>query len=368
MKIAIGAVAGTVGGPATYAVELVRSLVEEFPDDEFVVLTDQPQAFAAFADVREVRLRSPWEQPLWDHVRVPSALARERFDLYHGTKGVVPRRLTIPAVVTIHDLANYVLPSSFGWPQRFHLRWETPKALRRARAVIVPSRSTAADVARFFPEASARVRVIAEAPSPRIHPASAADIAAWRGRRGIERPACGYLGTVQPRKNIDLLVEAFLRAAGTRDWRLVIAGRMRPGYRPAFRAPGADARIVYLGPLEDEELSAFFGSMRCMVSPSAYEGFGLTVLEAMAAGCPVVALRNSSLPEVAGDAGVLLERPDAGELAQWIERLMTDDRTVADLSRRGRAHAVRFSWKDAAQRTRAVYETAAGSLAAGDAA
>ena len=367
MRVAISAVAGTIGGPATYAVELVRGLVEEFPDDEFVVLTDKPAAFSSFADVRRVALRSPWEQPLWDHVRVPSALARERFDVYHGTKGVLPRRMRIPAVVTIHDLASYVMPASFGWPQRFHLAWETPKALRHARLVISPSRSTAADIARFFPEAAARVRVIAEAPSPSIHPASAAEIAQWRDRHGIERPACGYLGTVQPRKNLELLVSAFLQAAGTRDWRLVIAGRVRPGYRPSFLT-GADPRVVYLGALDGDELSAFFGSLRCMISPSAYEGFGLTCLEAMAGGCPVIALRNSSLPEVVGDAGVLLERADVDLLAGHIERLMTDDRAVADLSRRGRAHAVRFSWKETARRTRDVYEAALGAGAGADAA
>jgi len=361
VKVAVGAVAGTLGGPATYAVELVRALVDECPDDEIVVLTDRPEAFDAFADVRPLPLRSPWEQPLWDHVRVPAALAREHFDLYHGTKGVLPRRAKVPAVVTVHDLASYVMPASFGWPQRFHLAWETPRALRRGRIVVAPSRSTAADIARLFPEAAAKVRVIAEAPSPRIHPASPGDVALWRGRRGIERPACGYLGTVQPRKNLELLVRAFLKAAGSRDWRLVIAGRMRPGYQPGFLT-GGDPRVVYLGPLEDEELSDFFGSLRCMISPSAYEGFGLTVLEAMAAGCPVVTMRNSSLPEVVGDAGVLLDSADVDLLASHIERLMTDDRAVADLSRRGRAHAVRFSWKDTARRTRAVYEEALSPL------
>ncbi|HXC51688.1 MAG TPA: glycosyltransferase family 1 protein [Candidatus Limnocylindrales bacterium] len=356
MKVAIGAVAGTIGGPATYAIELAKALVAGFPDDRFTVLTDRPESFASFCETRTVELRSAWEQPLWDHLRVPAVLAYERFDLYHGTKGVLPRRGSTPAVVTIHDLASYVMPQTFRLAQRLHLAWETPWAVSRARAVVVPSESTAADVAQFFPEHSAKTVVTPEAPATTLRPASAAAIAAWRERYKVEKPACGYLGTIQPRKNLDALVDAFLEAAGNRDWKLVIAGRLRPGEKPAFLE--RDARVVYVGALDDDEIAAFFGSIRCMVSPSAYEGFGLTFIEAMASGCPVVGLRNSSIPEVVGDAGILVDSADASELAPAIQRLMTDDRLAMDLSRRGREQAARFSWNETARRTMSAYRAA----------
>lgn len=356
MKVAIGAVAGTIGGPATYAVELVRALVAVSPRDEFVVLTDKPHAFADFCDVREVPMRSPWEQPLWDHWRVPRALGRERFDLYHGTKGVVPRRGATPAVVTIHDLASHAMPETFRFAQRLHLAWETPWALARSRVVVVPSRSTADDIARFFPGARVDVRVTPEATSSRLRPAGVDAVAAWRARRGIDKPSCGYLGTIQPRKNLDLLVTAFLAAAKDRDWRLLVAGRLRPGEKPAFLE--RDPRVVWLGPLGDDEVAPFLGSIRCMVSPSAYEGFGLTFLEAMTCGCPVVGLRNSSLPEVVGDAGVLVDGPDEAALSAAIERFMADDRAAADFSRRGRERAARFSWNETARRTLEAYHAA----------
>lgn len=364
MKVAIGAVAGTLGGPATYAVELVRALVGSFPGDRYVVLTDRPESFDSFVETRCLPLESAWMQPLWDHLRVPRLLARERFDLYHATKGVLPRLASPPLVVTVHDLAGYVMPHTFALAQRLHLAWETPRALTRAAAVVVPSASTAADVARLFPAAAAKVRIIAEAAGINATPAAAAEVVAWRKRRGLgagdEVPLCGYLGTLQPRKNLDLLADAFLRAAGDRDWRLVLAGRARPGYRPACLQRG-DPRIVYLGALPDQELAPFFGALRCMVSPSAYEGFGLTVVEAMACGCPVVVLRNSSLPEVVGDAGVLVDSAEVAALAPAIERLMRDDCAVAELSRRGRERAARFSWKETARRTRAVYEEVVAS-------
>ncbi len=364
-RIAIGAVAGTIGGPATYAIELVRALVAANPDDEFVVLTDEPAPFAGTCDVRVVAMRSAWEQPLWDHWRVPRALARERFDLYHGTKGVLPRRGALPAVVTIHDLASHVMPETFRFAQRVHLALETPWALARARAVLVPSESTARDVARIFPASAAPVHVTPEAAAPGLHPASAPEIAAWRDRHGIDKPSCGYLGTIQPRKNLGVVVDAFLAAARDRDWRLVIAGRLRPGEKPGFL--DRDPRVRYVGPLGTGEIPAFLGSLRCMVSPSSYEGFGLTYLEAMACGCPVVGLRTSSVPEVVGEAGVLVERADAGLLAPIVERFMTDDRAVAEYSRRGRERAAQFSWQETARRTLAAYDAAlAGGPAAAE--
>lgn len=365
MKVAISAVAGTIGGPATYAVELVKALAQNFPSDRFVVLTDRPASFANVCETRTLPLGSTWEQPLWDHVRVPLALGRESFDLYHGTKGVLPRFGATTSVVTIHDLASHVMPETFHPAQRLHLRFETPWALRRAAAVVVPSESTKRDIARLFPSSTAPVFVTPEAASPGLHPASAASAAAWSSRFGIDRPACGYLGTIQPRKNLDVLVDAFLAAAGDHDWRLVIAGRLRPGEKPAFL--GRDPRIVYVGAIADEDVPAFFGSLRCMVSPSSYEGFGLTYLEAMACGCPVVGLSNSSVPEVVGDAGVLMERADAALLAPVIAKLMTDDRAVADLSRRGRSRAVHFSWNETARRTMDAYREALAHPVAGGA-
>ena len=356
MRVAIGAVAGTIGGPATYAIELAKALVATFPDDRFTVLTDRPGAFASVCETRTVELSSAWEQPLWDHLRIPATLTTGKFDLYHGTKGVVPRRGSTPAVVTIHDLASYVMPQTFRLAQRLHLAWETPWAVRHARAIVVPSESTAGDVARFFPAHSSKTVVTPEAPAMPLRPAGPAAIAAWRERYHVEKPACGYLGTIQPRKNLDLLVEAFLDAAGTRDWKLVIAGRLRPGEKPSFLE--RDPRVVYVGALPDEEIAAFFGSIRCMVSPSAYEGFGLTFIEAMAAGCPVIGLRNSSVPEVVGDAGILVDSPD--DLSRAIERLMTDDRVAIDLSRRGRERAARFSWSETARRTMSAYRRALG--------
>jgi glycosyltransferase involved in cell wall biosynthesis len=358
-------VTGPRGGPATYAVELVRSLSEQFPADEWTVLTDRPELFEDCAATVRIPLESPWRQPLWDHVHVRLALRHGGFDLYHGTKGVLPRGLKLPGVVTIHDLAVRVMPDTFSRAQRLHLGLETPSALRRARVVLTDSRSSAGDLRRFYPEAGDKIEVIPLAAGRGLAPATRAQIAEWKAARGLDgAPLVGYLGTLQPRKNVDVLARAFLDAAGERRWQLVLAGRMRPGYRPAC-LDWNEPRIRYLGEIAPEDLPPFFGALSCMVSPSSYEGFGLTLLEAMAAGCPVVGVANSSVPEVVGDAGVLVREVGVNTLADAIETLVIDVGLAADLSRRGVERAALFSWKETARRTRAAYERACRTRGSG---
>lgn len=379
MRVAIGAVAGTIGGPATYAVELVRALVAEFPEDSFVVLSDRTQPFADVAETVHLPLPSAWWQPVWDHVRVSAALRKGDFDLYHATKGILPRTLpslvelppgarrhtprglatALPAVVTIHDLAERVMPETFSRAQRLHLRMETPATLARASAVITVSKHSAADLQKYFPLSEIPVRVVPHGVSHWARRPDRDEVEAWKRRRSLTGRAVGYLGTIQPRKNLDLLAEAFRQAAGGEPLQLWIAGRGRPGYRPRC-FDGGDTRIRYLGALPEVELPLFLASLECMVSPSAYEGFGLTFLEAMACGVPVIGLRNSAVHEVVGDAGLLIESGGAAALADAMVSLLKDRQRARELADRGLERAASFSWQRAAQQTRAVYQEAAG--------
>lgn len=354
MRVGIGAVAGTTGGPATYARELVKALARECSATDYTVFTDVPEAFESVCETVRVPLGSAWRQPFWDHASVASELRRRRLDLYHGTKGVLPRFVRTPGVVTIHDLAVRVMPETFSLAQRMHLGFETRSTVARAAAVITDSKNSAADLARFYPASAGKTEVVPIASSSGIKPAGHDEIARFKEKYGLDAPAVGYLGTLQPRKNVDVLADAFARAAGGERWHLLIAGRLRPGYRPRC-FDGADSRVRYLGEIPDAEVPAFLGSLSCMVSPSAYEGFGLTFVEAMAAGCPVVGVANSSVPEVVADAGILVPRVDTALLADAIESVVTDFGLSTSLAHRGVARAALFSWAETARRTHDVY-------------
>lgn len=357
MKVAVGAVMGALGGPAVYARELLRAMVELNSEIELVVLTDRPEEFSSFVTAEYLPLASSWEQPLWDHIRVPRALARIGADLYHGTKGVVPLASACPSIVTIHDLAAYVLPETFHWAQRLHQKVETPLSVRWARSVVTVSEASARDLRRYFPKAAGKIEVIGNGltlrgPSPDAEGSDAQVVADSEGALRF-----GYLGTIQPRKNVDRLVAAFLKVAGP-DWRLEIAGRIRPGFQPAF-LDCDDPRVRYLGVIDDAQVPVFLGSLDAMISPSSYEGFGLTLVEAMAAGTPVVAVACSAVPEVVGEAAILLEAPEEAQIGAALSRLAQDPELRSQLSERGRERAALHTWSRAAQSMLSLYERVA---------
>ncbi len=358
VRVAIGAIVRTLGGPATYATELVAALVARRTQGlEYVVITDGPEAFYGVdVEVIAAPLPTPYAQIYWDHVAVPLALRRARADLYHGTKNTLPLWRACPAVVTVHDLAVYRHPASFTALQRWHLRTHVPHAMRSARVVLTVSEHAAADLRGEFPFAAAKVRAVPNGVSARFRPSTdARALAAFRARHGLGAgPLVAYLGTLQPRKNVELLAAAFVRAREVvPDAALVLAGRIRRGYHPSL--PDATGGVHRIGTLAADELPSFYGAASVLVSPSLYEGFGLTLLEAMACGCPVIALRRSAVPEVVGDAGLLLDDVDQATLADALVRVLRDPGEAARLRTRGLARAATFSWERTAAATEAIY-------------
>lgn len=357
MRIGIGALINPTGGPARFAGELVRALGQLDGDDEYVVFTNRPNLFevAPRVAIVDVPLAAAPLEPLWDHVLLPAAIRRRPVDLYHGVKGALPLRLACPRVVSIHDLAIYAYPETFAWQQHLHMRPHLRLAARAARRVIADS-----DHARRDIEQRLRLRpgtVVAVPLGVRhdvFHPE--ADASDDEVARRLDLPARFFLysGTIQPRKNIDVLVQAHAGLAGRVDWPLVLAGRRRPDYSPAWlnRPP---AGVRFLGAVSDADLAVLYRRASALISPSSWEGFGLTLLEAMASGCPVVAVGVSSVPEVVGDAGVLLPRPDTAEVATAMERLAADQGWRRELAERGRARAATFGWDGTARRVREVY-------------
>ncbi len=361
MRIGIGALVGIVGGPATYARELVAALARA-GGHEYVVFTDRPEEFAG-ADVERVAvpLASTWHQVTWDHTRLPGLLAAHGVALYHGTKNVLPWRLRVPGIVTVHDLAVYACPETFAWTQRLHFRLAVPGSIRRAARVITDSAHARGDLMARFGLAPARVPVV-----PLAMPAAfgaappPGAVAALRDRLGLGPRLVACVGTVQPRTRVERVIEAFGRAgAAARGWELAVAGRLRPGYAPSWLEalpPG----VRWLGPLDDADLRALYAAAAIAMSASEYEGFGLTVLEAMASGCAVIAPGITSIPEVAGDAALLVPRSDAVLLGEALARVLDDPGLREALAERGRRRAAGFSWEETARRTRQVYEEVLG--------
>jgi glycosyltransferase involved in cell wall biosynthesis len=357
MRIGIGAIVGILGGPATYARELIRALVRCDTANEYVVITDAPELVeVSAANVRCVRAPLPASllQPLWDHGFVPFLIRKYDLDLYHGTKGALPFLRSAREVVTIHDLSVYHQPETFAWLQRIHQRSHTALAVQRAVRVITVSEHTRQDLLQRFALSADQVVAIPLAAAPCFSPAGSSDDHAVLKRLQVPAEYLLYAGTIQPRKNVDMLVEAVGELADRGGVQLLIAGRVRPGYQPAFlrRCP---AHVRYLGAVTDDVLSVLYRHAIALCSPSSYEGFGLSLLEAMASGCLVVAGRNSAVPEVVDDCGVLLDELTVAALRSALEKILHASRSFDDMRARARARAALFSWDETARRTLAVY-------------
>lgn len=304
---------------------------------------------------------------LWLVGYLPLRLAALRADLYHGPAVFLPLvKLGYRTVVTIHDLVSFLFPATVPRKYSLYMRLMTRLAVRSADRIIAVSRATGDDLRRLLHVPEDRVVVIHEAVGSefQVAPDPAAAGAILR-RYGIRPPYCLFVGNLEPRKNLTRLIEAFALLKA-RTWRgetpvpqLVLAGTRGWLYNGIFQAierHGLAADIVLTGYVPLADLPTLYAGAACFVFPSLYEGFGLPVLEAMAAGAPVVASRVGAIPEVTGDAALLVDAHQAAELADALESVLTDPTLRARLVVRGRARVQLFTWERVARETLAVYE------------
>ncbi|MBK8975537.1 MAG: glycosyltransferase family 4 protein [Planctomycetes bacterium] len=365
LHVALGVLCGVTGGPASYGIRLAQALVALADAPRLTIVTDRPERFASIGcDVVALPMRGGVDRLRWQHLALPAALRRIAPTIYHDTKNALPRGLRVPAVVTVHDLAYHVMPETFGLASRLFLRRATRDAVRRSACIVVPSLATAADVARFHPDCQARVHVVyhgIDAPAP-VAPER---LAAVRTRLALPERYVLHVGTIQQRKNVDVLVRA-VRAARTElpDLRVVLAGRRGWRSEAAFAEIAADDTAHWLGEVAQDDLQALYAGATLFGSPSGYEGFGLAVADALAAGVPTLAAAAGSLPELCGDAAVLLPPADVSVWSRAIIELVGDPARRARLAQSGRQRANEFTWERAAADTLTAYRLARGGAQA----
>jgi glycosyltransferase involved in cell wall biosynthesis len=281
----------------------------------------------------------------WEQITFPRQLRSRGAALVHSPDSFLPLRRPCPGVVTVHDLAFEAIPGEMHGATAWKYRTFLPRAARSAERVICPSRFTAHDVSERYEIPSERIRVIPEASAlaPGAQPSP-------------DGPYLLSAGDLRPKKNLPLLIEAYrlLRRDGLAH-RLLIAGADL-GVGAELLRLAAGEPIELLGFIDDERLDALMRGADALLVPSLYEGFGLSVLDAMERGCPVVLARAGALPETGGSAAVYFDPHDAGDIAAAIARVVGNRRERERLADLGRSRAQEFSWEQAATSTLSVYE------------
>ncbi len=299
-------------------------------------------------------------RPRLDHMRRLTGA-----DLVHAPSVAVPPRSRVPLVVTAHDAAPLVFPDSYPRRgRRFHAQG-LAAAAERADLVITVSKAAAEEIAEYTEIPRERLRVVPNGVV--LDVATDAEVAKARGEHGIEdAPYVFWLGSLEPRKNVGLLVDAFARWAETssQPHRLVLggpAGWVEDAASVLAPARGLGDRVRTVGRIGDATARALYRGADLFAFPSRHEGFGIPVLEAMAQSTPVMAADIPPLREVAANAAVFLPPDDLDAWADALGRLLLDDAERARLGAAGRDRAQHYSWKRCAEATRAVYREALGS-------
>lgn len=359
-------------GISRYIIGLVESLVSLDKDNIYYLYYQTNLLNKEVVDwlndcpnVRHKPLRFPqkWlgDRPrLWWQFYLPFVLYLNKIDVFHGPNHYVPLKGKVPSVVTIHDLAYYYMNVHGEGMDRILKQW-TNQAMAMATKVVSVSKSTANDCQKEGVPNS-KLAVIYQG-------YEGADMASVEKLdynatclADDSTPFILFIGTIQPRKNIPCLIESYAQICHQIPHNLVIAG-----------APGDDSqlvdelinqhdlatRVIKLGYISDKQRSALYQHAEVFVYPSKYEGFGLVILEAMSYGLPVITSDNSSLPEAAGEAAILVDADSISQLAEAMKEVCSDASLRESLISRGRHQATRFTWKDCATAMLKVYEDTA---------
>jgi glycosyltransferase involved in cell wall biosynthesis len=359
------------GGSWTYTYNLLRALDAFSAGVEFIVLTNA----AIASDLGRLGMRvevvigdpeSRTRRIAWEQFFLPRLTRKFSPSVFHSTGNTLPLMVPCPSVVTVHDFQYHFYPENFGTVKAAYLRYLIPGSLKRADAVVCISETTRQHAVDLYGVAPTKLAVIHEAGLWPGEIGLATDGRMVRKKFGIEGPFLLSAGSSMPHKNIGRLIEAYAKVMHDLPHDLVIAGEPF-GHESVIRlaiekwTAGYPQRVHVTGFVDRADLLGLYGCAEAFVFPSLFEGFGIPALEAMECGCPVVASRATSLPEIIGSAGEFFEPNSTENMARALQRVCTDPAWRGELRERGFKRAAEFSWEKMAKETMEIYRSVARS-------
>lgn len=355
-------------GIGRFAFRLLEAMAAAAPERTFVVFRGQAQdsrfdwqTLGARPNV--VFRDGPW--PLYwphEHLQWPHFLSQSTVDLFYSPYFVAPLVGSCPSIITVHDLIFERYPAYMPWSwSRPYYRQLMLRSTRRARRIVTVSQATSADLSHYYGTPIDKIRVIQEGVDPSFgSPADVDHLPVLRERYDLVRPIILSVGARRPHKNLARLVRAFASVAQGTPHDLIFAGpaddRFPDDARLAAEAAQLNGRVRFLDWVPEHDLAGLYAIADLVVVPSLVEGFGLPALEAMASGTAVLAANTSSLPEVVGQAGVLIDPHDEATLASAMGQILADAGLRRKLADAGKARATAFTWQRAARQALDLFE------------
>ena len=346
-------------GRVTY--ELLRRMVASHPEDDFIFFFDRPfdEAFLFGSNVTPVVLQPPTRHPFliytWFEISVKRALKRFQADVFFSTDGFCCLGTDVKTIVMIHDIAYMHFPEQVSfWVRKFYQKHQ-PLYLEKADQILTVSNFVKNDIAQMLDIPKTKTTVVYNGCNDAFQPLNEISQKEAQKKYANDQPYFFYVGAVHPRKNVHRLIEAFgsFKAKTNAPHQLLIAGRFawQTGeVKSAYDNSKYQNEIQFLGFVSEEELPKLMGSAFALVYPSMFEGFGLPLLEAMNCDVPVITSNVSSMPEVAGDAGILINPTRTKEIEEAMLEIFQDKKLRNEMIEKGRVQRKKFNWKESAEK------------------
>jgi len=346
-------------GVGDYAYNIISNLLSIDKKNKYYLIHNRKINKDIFNKTNNLIIPLPKIKPrelLWHFYTLPKKLEKLGLDIFHSTAQLNSISNTkYKKMITIHDLAAIKFPHTHNLYPRLSAKYILPKVISKSDKIIAVSENTKKDIINYFKVDKDKIEVIYEAAEKIFKPVKTKKVLE---KYNIDQPYILYVGTIEPRKNINLIIKAFQEIKRNNlPHKLVIVGKFGWKYQSILTSLKGSNDIILTGYVKKEDLPEFYSNAEFLVYPSLYEGFGLPPLQAMACSCPVISSNTSSLPEVIGNAGILINPKDKETLKSSMLKLIKDRSLISELKKKGLKQSKKFSWEESAKKTLNIYNS-----------
>lgn len=359
---------GEPGGIGVYTQNLLKALFRLDQKNQYFLIyrrLDQLGAFVGFGNVTEKVIRAP-SKLWWDQVSVPRLAKDEWLDIIFNPKLSVPLLSRSKTILVMHGAEQFVVPQAFKWHDRLYFTIANPLYCKRASAIISMTHLGAKHISQYMGANPEKIHIISEAYNERCRVLNKEEKDVAKRKYALPDRFILFVGGLSPLKNFGNLLRAYAMTRNVLPHKLVVVGFNRFKFtKDLLLVDQLNLRdeVVFMGYVPDEDIPLFYNLADLFALPSLYEGFGIPILEAMACGCPVITSKTGCSPEVAGDAGVLVDPYNPQEIADAMVRVLTNESLKQKLISQGLQRVQDFSWDKCARETLALFESLNGRIA-----